>query len=50
MEQADFAWDAESLSAFLENPGATVPGTIMPFGGLRNEEQRRVLIEYLMKQ
>ena len=40
-------WDALTLSEFLENPGSYVPGNVMPFSGIRNEDQRQALICYL---
>ena len=47
LEQADIVWDASTLSAFIENPGSYVPGNVMPFGGIRNHEQRRALVCFL---
>lgn len=44
MQQADFNWNAETLSAFLEKPMQFLPGTTMPFGGLRRAEQRQALV------
>lgn len=48
MEDADFAWDAQALSAFLESPMEFLPGNAMPFGGLKNPEQRAALVCYLL--
>ena len=47
MEEADFVWSESTLSAFLEKPMQYVPGTVMPFGGIRKEEQRAALVCYL---
>jgi cytochrome c len=47
MEQADFKWNEETLSAFLENPQEYLPGTVMPFGGIRKAEQRDALGCYI---
>jgi cytochrome c len=47
MEEADFSWSEETFSAFLESPMQTVPGTTMPFGGLKKAEQREALTRYL---
>lgn len=44
MEEADFIWTAETLSAFLEQPMQYLPGTTMPFAGLRKAEQRQALV------
>jgi cytochrome c len=50
MEQADFAWTDSTLSAFLENPMQYVPGTAMPFGGIKKAEQRAELVCYIKQQ
>ncbi len=42
-----FKWSAENLRAYVENPRAVIPGGNMPYAGLRNEEQRTQLVEYL---
>ncbi len=47
MEEADFVWSESTLSAFLENPMQYVPDTVMPFGGIKKEEQRAALVCYL---
>lgn len=47
MAEAGFTWSDETLSAFLENPMQYLPGTTMPFAGLRKEEQRQALVCYL---
>lgn len=40
-------WDADNLSAFLENPRGSMPGTKMSFAGLRNADDRAAVIAYL---
>lgn len=40
-------WDFQSLNEFLENPAKAVPGTMMAFGGIKNEQQRQNLICFL---
>jgi cytochrome c len=40
-------WTPENLRAYVENPRAVVPGGNMPYAGLRNEEQRNQLVEWL---
>jgi cytochrome c len=47
MASADFTWTEETLDAFLEKPMQYVPGTVMPFGGIRKAEQRQALICYI---
>ena len=44
---AGITWDAEVLDKYLTNPQAVVPGTIMPYAGLKNDAQRANLIAYL---
>lgn len=40
-------WTYEELDAFLANPKAEVPGTIMAFAGLRRPDERADVIAYL---
>jgi len=40
-------WDAANLDAFLTRPRDVIAGTRMSFGGLRSEEDRAAVIEYL---
>ena len=40
-------WDQATLDRFLAAPRATIPGTKMGYGGVKNEQQRRDLIAYL---
>ncbi len=47
MTKEGIVWDALTLSEFLESPGSYMPGNVMPFGGIRNEDQRQALICYL---
>lgn len=46
--EADFDWTPEQLDHWLESPRAFLPGNRMSFAGLRNEEDRRDLIAYLL--
>ena len=48
VQDADFVWDAAHLDDWLQNPQTFLPGNRMAFAGVRNEEQRRDLIAYLM--
>jgi cytochrome c len=45
---AGFTWDAEHLDKWIENPAADIPGTRMAFAGVRDPDQRRDVIAYLM--
>lgn len=40
-------WDEARLDAFLKSPQQAVPGTAMPFQGLKSEAERRQLICFL---
>ncbi len=40
-------WDEPTLEDYLENPRAKVPGTSMAFAGLRQEQQRDAVVEYI---
>ena len=48
VQDANFVWDAAQLDHWLQNPQTFLPGNRMAFAGVRNEEQRRDLIAYLM--
>ncbi|MCA8897879.1 MAG: cytochrome c family protein [Hyphomonas sp.] len=41
-------WTPDELETYLENPAAEVPGTAMSFAGVRNPEDRKAVIAYLM--
>lgn len=47
MADADFLWTEDTLDAFLEEPMEYLPGTVMPFGGIRKPDQREALICYI---
>jgi cytochrome c len=48
MKNADIVWDAETLSRYIENPDAVVPGNKMkPFTGISDPEQRAKIIAHL---
>lgn len=47
MEKAGFSWSEETLDKFMASPSTVVPGTSMPFGGIRNSDQRAALICYI---
>ncbi|MGN7613319.1 c-type cytochrome [Magnetococcales bacterium HHB-1] len=40
-------WDRETLDKYLKNPRAFIPGNKMAFAGMRNEADRRLLLNYL---
>ena len=47
MAGAGFVWDRQTFSSFMENPMQYLPGTTMPFAGIRKPEQRKALGCYL---
>jgi len=51
LENADFAWDEETLDRFIANPEQAVPGNNMkPFGGISSKEDRARIIGFLRAQ
>ena len=44
---ADFAWDTESLNAYLADPGGFVPGSEMAVGTVTDDEERAAIVAYL---
>ena len=49
MKSFDKPWTEATLTAFLENPRKTVPGTNMAFPGLKKPEERAAIVAYLKK-
>ncbi len=47
MQKAGITWDAETLSKYLADSKAVVPGNKMAFPGLKKEDDRENLIAYL---
>ena len=47
LSSAGFAWDAERLDHWLENPRTFLPGNKMSFPGLPEDADRRDVIAYL---
>jgi len=47
MKKTEFVWDDERLNAFITKPKSIVPKTRMSFRGIKKEEDRKALIEYL---
>lgn len=50
VQDADFTWDTNKLSEWLANPKGFLPGTRMPFAGLKNAADRINLISFLMAE
>lgn len=47
MQESDIVWDEETVDAYLEDPRKYIPGSRMAFPGLKDEEDREAIIEYL---
>lgn len=47
MKNGDIVWDYETLDGFLKKPTKYLSGTAMNFVGLKKEEDRAAVIEYL---
>lgn len=47
MEASKIKWSKQELNEFLLNPKQKLPGTSMPFSGLRNEKARAAVICYI---
>jgi cytochrome c len=47
MKNSNMVWDDKTLDAFLSAPQKAVPGTTMPFSGLKDPQDRADLIGYL---
>ncbi|MBX6366756.1 MAG: cytochrome c family protein [Rhodospirillales bacterium] len=43
-------WDEDKLNEYLENPKKFMPGTKMVFAGIKKEEERKALIDFLKEQ
>lgn len=48
MKDSGIVWTEETLDAYLADPRGNIPGNRMAFRGIRNEEQREAVIEYLL--
>jgi cytochrome c len=47
MKKSGIVWTEKNLAAFLDDPGALVPGTSMRFWGISDEKQVASLLAYL---
>ncbi len=46
-KNSGLTWDAATLDRYLQAPRDVVPGTAMPYAGLKDDTQRANLIAYL---
>ncbi len=49
MKKAGFAWTADKLDTYLDTPRTVVPGTSMAFAGLKKPDERKLIVDYLVK-
>jgi cytochrome c len=47
LSSSDITWSQESLTKFLDSPQQFLPGTSMPFGGVKDKGALNDLLEYL---
>lgn len=47
LKSNSFVWDDQKMDAWLKQPSAVAPGTIMGFAGIPNEVDRQALIVYM---
>jgi cytochrome c2 len=46
-QNADIVWDQATLDKYLQSRRSAIPGTIMTYGGLKDDAKRADLIAYL---
>jgi cytochrome c len=49
MKNADVTWDEDTLSKYLTDPKAFIPGDKMAFAGIKNPSQLADLLTYLIQ-
>ncbi|MCW5236351.1 c-type cytochrome [Verminephrobacter eiseniae] len=47
IKRAHLIWDEKNLDAYIADPQKALPGTLMPFSGIADAQQRADLIAYL---
>lgn len=50
MRDSGIVWNSVTLNEFLKSPQSFIPGTVMPFGGIRNATERAALVCYLVSR
>ncbi|MAY67696.1 MAG: cytochrome c family protein [Rhodospirillaceae bacterium] len=48
MRAAGFTWNRQTLDRFLADPLGVVPGTTMTYDGIKDDQERRDLVAYLL--
>jgi cytochrome c len=46
-KKSGLTWDEATLDKYLTNPKEVVPGTKMAFAGVKKEDERKAIIDYL---
>ncbi len=46
-QNANLTWDQATLDKYLQSPRSVIPGTIMTYGGMKDDTKRADLIAYL---
>jgi cytochrome c len=47
MKKSDVTWTEENLEKYLTDPKAFIPGNRMAFAGIKKEDDREAVIQYL---
>jgi cytochrome c len=50
LKQSDVVWTAETLDPWIEAPNEFIPGNRMGYRGLKDEQRRQQLIEFLQTE
>jgi cytochrome c len=50
MKNADIVWEDETITAYVKEPRAYIPGNRMAFAGLRKDEEIADLLAYLHEE
>jgi len=48
LRDSGIVWSDIALDSFLRSPQTFVPGTVMPFGGIKSATERAALVCYLL--
>ncbi len=48
MKKSGLTWDKPTLVKFIMEPQKTVPGTKMPYGGLKNQASAEAIADYIL--
>jgi cytochrome c len=48
LRDSGIVWNEVTLDSFIQSPQTSVPGTVMPFGGIKSATDRGALVCYLL--